>query len=62
MIVNEKAVQKAVSQLVNALGVPEKDLSRIEVNSAGTVKVFTRSRAYYTAAHVEPFATAGEPG
>lgn len=56
-IVNEKAAQKAVDALVQALGLPESEISRIEVNCSGSVKVFTRSRAYYQAAHVRPFAS-----
>jgi hypothetical protein len=54
-IVDEQAASKAVKSLVKALGIPEARLSRIEINAAGTVKVFTRERAYYTAAHVAPF-------
>jgi hypothetical protein len=55
MTADPKATQKAVKALIEALGVPEPRLSRIEVNAAGTVKVYTRDRAYFTVAHVEPF-------
>lgn len=58
-VVDEKAVAKAVKDLVKALGIPEEELSRIEVNCGGSVKVFTRSRAYFTVAHVPPFLAEG---
>lgn len=54
-IVNPEAAQKAVKGLVKAIGVPEGNISRLEINCNGTVKVFTRDRAYYTVAHVDQF-------
>ena len=59
MTVNEKATEKAVKALVAAIGIPEHELSRIEINCGGSVKVFTRSRAYFTIAHVPAFRTEG---
>lgn len=53
--VDPKAAQKAVDALVKALGVPSEHLTEIQIRCGGTVKVLTRERAYYTAAHVAPF-------
>lgn len=55
MTADKEATAKAVKALVKALGVPEGKISRIEVNCSGVVKMFTRDRAYFTAAHIEPF-------
>ena len=55
MTADKEAAQKAVKALVKALGVPESKISRIEVNCSGTIKLFTRDRAYFTAAHIPAF-------
>jgi len=60
MALDKTKTQKAVNDLIRALGIPEQKLSRVEINCSGVVKVFTRDRAYYTAAHVEPFSTKAE--
>jgi len=53
--VDERAVQKAVSALVKALGVPVRHISDINIHCGGTVRVSTRERATFAAAHVMPF-------